>query len=140
MISEKHIERINKVIKDMVFDYNGEILTNGREVNFKYQFEIIGQKKMISVGEYYDHLEVSVKIIDGDKMANLIFAVFKSLGTNIVKDYKLRNQLDRHITNDLSYFFSGDGVRVIISNVEFSEEYEEKINHIIKTELNVEKN
>ncbi len=130
MISEKHIERINKVIKDMVFDFNGEILTNDREVNFKYQFEIIGQKKMISVGEYYDHLEVSVKIIDGDKMANLIFAVFKSLGTNIVKDYKLRNQLDRHITNDLSYFFSGDGVRVIISNVEFSEEYEEKIESV----------
>ncbi len=140
MISEKHIERINKVIKDMVFDFNGEILTNDREVNFKYQFEIIGQKKMISVGEYYDHLEVSVKIIDGDEMVSLIFAVFKSLGTNIVKDYKLRNQLDRHITNDLSYFFSGDGVRVIISNVEFSEEYEEKINNIIKTELNGEKN
>jgi hypothetical protein len=140
MISERHIERINKVIKDMVFDFNGEILTNDREVNFKYQFEIIGQKKMISVGEYYDHLEVSVKIIDGDKMVNLIFAVFKSLGTNIVKDYKLKNQLDRHITNDLSYFFSGEGVRVIISNVEFSEEYEEKINHIIKTELNAEKN
>ncbi len=140
MISEKHIERINKVIKDMVFDFNGEILTNDREVNFKYQFEIIGQKKMISVGEYYDHLEVSVKIIDGDEMVSLIFAVFKSLGTNIVKDYKLRNQLDRHITNDLSYFFSGEGVRVTISNVEFSEEYEEKINHIIKTELNAEKN
>ena len=140
MISEKHIERINKVIKDMVFDFNGEILTNGREVNFKYQFEIIGQKKMISVGEYYDHLEVSVKIIDGDEMVNLIFAVFKSLGTNIVKDYKLRNQLDRHITNDLSYFFSGEGVRITISDIEFSEEYEEKINNIIKTELNGEKN
>jgi uncharacterized membrane-anchored protein YjiN (DUF445 family) len=140
MISEKHIERINKVIKDMVFDFNGEILTNGREVNFKYQFEIIGQKKMISVGEYYDHLEVSVKIIDGDEMVSLIFAVFKSLGTNIVKDYKLRNQLDRHITNDLSYFFSGEGVRITISDIEFSEEYEEKINNIIKTELNGEKN
>jgi len=130
MISEKHIERINKVIKDMVFDFNGEILTNGREVNFKYQFEIIGQRKMISVGEYYDHLEVSVKIIDGDEMVSLIFAVFKSLGTNIEKDYKLRNQLDRHITNDLSYFFSGEGVRVIISNVGFSEEYEEKIESV----------
>jgi uncharacterized membrane-anchored protein YjiN (DUF445 family) len=140
MISEKHIERINKVIKDMVFDFNGEILTNGREANFKYQFEIIGQKKMISVGEYYDHLEVSVKIIDGDEMVSLIFAVFKSLGTNIVKDYKLRNQLDRHITNDLSYFFSGEGVRITISDIEFSEEYEEKINNIIKTELNGEKN
>jgi len=140
MISEKHIEKINKVIKDMVFDFNGEILTNDREVNFKYQFEIIGQKKMISVGEYYDHLEVSVKIIDGDEMVSLIFAVFKSLGTNIVKDYKLRNQLDRHITNDLSYFFSGEGVRITISDIEFSEEYEEKINHIIKTELNAEKN
>lgn len=130
MISEKHIEKINNVIKDMVFDFNGEILTNGTEVNFKYQFEIIGERKMISVGEYYDHLEISVKIIDGDKMVSLIFAVFKSLGTNIEKDYKLRNQLDRHITNDLSYFFSGEGVRVIISNVEFSEEYEEKIESV----------
>ena len=26
MISEKHIERINKVIKDMVFDYDGKIV------------------------------------------------------------------------------------------------------------------
>ena len=43
MISEKHIEKINRVIKDMVFDYNGEIHIEGLHINFKYQFQIIGQ-------------------------------------------------------------------------------------------------
>ena len=34
MISEKHIERINKVIKDMVFDYDGKIFTPNLTLSF----------------------------------------------------------------------------------------------------------
>jgi hypothetical protein len=132
MISEKHIEKINNVIKDMVFDYNGESL-DGVYVNFKYQFKIIGQRQLISVGELYDHLQILVKIIDGDEKSTVIFAVFKSLNVNITKEYRLRNSLDRNVSEELSYFFGVDGVRVIISDIEFSEEYEEKINDTIGT-------
>jgi hypothetical protein len=132
MISEKHIEKINNVIKDMVFDYNGEAL-DGVYVNFKYQFKIIGQRQLISVGELYDHLQILVKIIDGDEKSTVIFAVFKSLNVNITKEYRLRNSLDRNVSEELSYFFGVDGVRVIISDIEFSEEYEEKINDTIGT-------
>jgi hypothetical protein len=130
MISEKHIEKINRVIKDMVFDYNGEVHIEGLHINFKYQFQIIGQREMISVGELYDYLQISVKIIDGDEKSTVIFAVFNSLNVNLLKEYRLRNTLDREITEELNYFFGGEGVRVMISSIEFSEEYEEKIESV----------
>ena len=133
MISEKHIEKINNVIKDMVFDYNGEIHISEVYANFKYQFKIIGQREMISVGELYDYLQISVEIIDGDEKSTVIFAVFKSLNVNITKEYRLRNSLDRNVSEELSYFFGGEGVRVTVSNIEFSEEYEEKINNTMET-------
>ena len=130
MISEKHIEKINKVIKDMVFDYNGEVHIAGVYANFKYQFQIIGQREMISVGELYDHLQILVEIIDGDEKSTVIFAVFSSLNVNILKEYRLRNKLTRDITEELDYFFGGEGVRVMISSIEFSEGYEEKIESV----------
>ena len=130
MISEKHIEKINRVIKDMVFDYNGEVHIEGLHINFKYQFQIIGQREMISVGELYDHLQILVEIIDGDEKSTVIFAVFSSLNVNILKEYRLRNTLTRDITEELDYFFGGEGVRIIISDIEFSEEYEEKIESV----------
>jgi hypothetical protein len=133
MISEKHIEKINNVIKDMVFDYNGEIHISEVHANFKYQFKIIGQREMISVGELYDYLQILVEIIDGDKKSTVIFAVFNSLNINLLKEYRLRNTLDREITEELDYFFGGEGVRVTVSNIEFSEEYEEKINNTMET-------
>jgi hypothetical protein len=133
MISEKHIEKINNVIKDMVFDYNGEVHIDGMYVNFKYQFQIIGQKEMISVGELYDYLQILVEIIDGDERSTVLFAVFQSLNADIRKEYRLRNSLDREITEELNYFFGGEGVRVTVSNIEFSEEYEEKINNTMET-------
>jgi hypothetical protein len=130
MISEKHIEKINRVIKDMVFDYNGEVHIEGLHINFKYQFQIIGQREMISVGELYDHLQILVEIIDGDEKSTVIFAVFSSLNVNILKEYRLRNKLTRDITEELDYFFGGEGVRVMISSIEFSEGYEEKIESV----------
>jgi hypothetical protein len=88
---------------------------------------------MISVGELYDYLQISVEIIDGDEKSTVIFAVFQSLNVDVMKEYRLRNSLDREITEELDYFFGGEGVRVTVSNIEFSEEYEEKINNTMET-------
>ena len=128
IISEKHIEKINKVIKDMVFDYDGNIFTPDMSIDFQYQFKIIGQKKMISVGEYYDYLNVAVEIIDGGERTTHIFAVFKAMSNNLTKDYILTNRLHNSISEELSYFFSEDYVRVNVINIEFDEEYGQKIN------------
>jgi hypothetical protein len=127
MISEKHIERINKVIKDMVFDYNGKIFTPDLNIEFQYQFIITGQRQMISVGDYYDYLNVIVKIIGGNERTTKFFVVFQSLNDNLNKDYMLNNYLGNSISDELSYFFAEDHVRVNLVNIEFNEEYKQKI-------------
>jgi hypothetical protein len=127
MISEKHIERINKVIKDMVFDYDGKIFTPDLNIEFQYQFIITGQRRMISVGEYYDHLDVFIEIIDGNERTTKFFVVFKTLNDNLNKDYMLNNYLGNSISDELSYFFGEDYVRVRLVKIQFSEEYNQKI-------------
>jgi len=130
MISEKHIQRINKIISNIIFDYVGEI-SYGLEIKFKYQFVITGQRKMISVGEYYDYLDVLVEITDGDKRVTTIFSVFKTLKDSLLKDYKLNNRLTNLINEELKYFFEGDGARVRIVKIQFSDDYSEKIENTV---------
>ena len=129
MISEKHIERINKVIKDMVFEYEGNIFTTDLEIKFDYQFAITGQRKMISVGEYYDYLDVLIEIINADERSTKLLAVFKLLNNNTQYDYILKTRLSQALSEELSYFFNETYVRVNIVKVQISEELQEKIDN-----------
>ena len=130
MISEKHIEKINKIIKDMVFDFHGEVVSPGLKADFQYQFQINGQRKMISVGELYDYLTVSVEILDGDEKTTKIFAVLTELNTNILKDYRLGIYLTTSITEDLAPFFREGEYRVTIEDISFSNEFQDKIDQM----------
>jgi len=134
MISEKHIERINKVIKDMVFEFEGEIFTPDLKVKFEYQFAITGQRKMISVGEYYDFLDVLVEIVDADEKSLKLLAVVKLLNNDVNNDYILKTRLDNALSEELSYFFNESYVRVMIVKIQFSEELKNKID-VILTEI-----
>jgi hypothetical protein len=111
----------------MVFDYDGKIFTPDLNIEFQYQFIITGQRRMISVGEYYDHLDVLVEIIDGNERTTKFFVVFKTLNDNLNKDYMLNNYLGNSISDELSYFFGEDYVRVRLVKIQFSEEYNQKI-------------
>mgnify|MGYP000358593005 CR=1 FL=1 len=130
MILEKHIQRINNVIKDMVFDYDGDIVTD-LKINFQFQFIITGQRRMISVGEYYDYLDVLVEIIDGDERATKIFHVFKALKNNLDKDYRLNNYLTYLIGEELKYFFGDEHVGIKIVKIQFSDDYNYEIDNLI---------
>jgi hypothetical protein len=130
MISEKHIQRINMILKDMVFDFHGEIITPGMKSDFQYQFEITGQRKMISVGELYDYLNVSVEIVGGDERSTKVFNILNALSTNIIKDYRLNNYLTTSITEDLSPFFREGEYRVRIEDISISDEFQEKIDQM----------
>jgi hypothetical protein len=131
MISEKHIERINKVIKDMVFEFEGNIFTPDLRVNFDYQFTITGQRQMISVGEYYDYLDVLVEIVDADEKSLKFLAVYNLLKNDINKDYILKTRLDNAISEELSYFFNESYVRVQIVKIQIGEELQEKIEDVL---------
>jgi hypothetical protein len=130
MYTEEKLRRVNKIIKDMVFNYDGKIFTPGLNIKFQYQFKITGQKKMISVGDYYDFLIVSVKIIGGDKDSIIIFNIFDKMGSNVTKDYMLTNRLSREISEELQYFFGPDHVRVHFGDnaITLGDEYQQEIN------------
>jgi hypothetical protein len=131
MISEKHKQRINNVIKDMVFEFEGNIFTPDLKVKFDYQFTITGQRQMISVGEYYDYLDILVEIVDADEHSTKLLAVFKLLNNDVNKDYILKTRLNTALSEELSYFFNESYVRVTIVGVEIGEELQEKIDNIL---------
>ena len=128
MYTEEKIRRVNKVIKDMIFDFEGEIHT-GMHVNVEYQFQITGTRKMISVGEWYDFLVVDITIVDGDKRFDILSKIMPEL---ITKEYRLLVNLDRSISDELVYFFDGSQPRIHIPSggVKLSDEYLRKIDEL----------
>lgn len=128
MYSDEKIRRVNKVIKDMVFECQGEIHT-GMFVNIEYQFQITGTRKMISVGEWYDFLIVDITIVDGDKRFDILSKIMPEF---VTKEYRLLVNLDRSISEELEYFFDGRQPRIHIprGGVKLSEEYKQKIDNL----------
>ena len=131
MYTEEKLRRVNKVIKDMVFTYEGQLIVGlDWKAKFDYQFQIKGVKQMISVGELYDYLMVDVTIIDGDKMF-LVSA--KLMGMFVTNEYLLKNNLSMNISEELQYFFGSDYVRVTLdkdkSSIKLSDELKEKIDN-----------
>jgi hypothetical protein len=131
MYTEEKLRRVNKVIKDMVFTYEGQLIVGLEwKAKFDYQFQIKGVRQMISVGELYDYLMVDVTIIDGDKMF-LVSA--KLMGMFITDEYLLKNNLSMNISEELQYFFGSDYVRVTLdkekSSIKLSDELKKKIDN-----------
>ena len=85
MYTEEKIRRVNKIIRDMIFECKGEV-NIGLTVNVEYQFRITGVKKMISVGDWYDFLVVDVTIVGGDERFNILCKIMPEL---VTKDYRL---------------------------------------------------
>ena len=128
MYTEEKLRRVNKIIKDMVFECKGEI-HSGMFVTVEYQFQITRVKKMISVGEWYDFLVVDVTIVDGDKRFDVLSKIMPEF---VTKEYRLLVNLDRSISEELEYFFDGSQPRIHIPNggVKLSEEYQRKIDEM----------
>ena len=133
MYTEEKLRRVNKVIKDMVFTYEGQLMVGLEwKAKFDYQFQIKGVRQMISVCEFYDYLMVDVTIIDGDKMF-LVSA--KLMGSSFTNEYLFKNNLSTSISEELQYFFGSDYVRVTLdkekSTIKLSDELKEKIDNFI---------
>jgi hypothetical protein len=121
MYNPEKLKKINKIIKDMVFDYYGPI-ASGFESGFQYQFQIVGVRQMISVGEMYDFLEVEVTIIKG--YTN--FSIYHQFFPEVLKEYILQVRLNQEISEELQYFF-GSTIRVTILKVKLNDEYKREI-------------
>ena len=115
------------VIKDMVFNCKGDIgFFNKKE--FNYQFRIVGQKHMISVGEYYNYLTVDITIVDGSPETTFILKHVPDM----LNDYRTFHSITSDISEELQYFFGSDHVRVITNDgkIKIGNEFQEKIDEL----------
>lgn len=112
MLNEKEIDRLNSFLQNKTFKYNRGIFHYDLpgEVDFDYKFKILGYKKMIRVGEYYDYLKISVKFMNfRDDISKLIFSrrgLNKEYFNKLFKEnlYYFRNTLAEEIETILSMF------------------------------------
>ena len=127
MLTEKQLNRINKLLSTRTFKYKGQIINDLPESmisDIDYKFKIDGYKKMTSVGEEYDYALLNVVITGlNDKFSQLLFTPEDNeQGKMIAKSfenrlYKFYSDLNLEMTRFLRIF--DDNIRTTIDSLTF---------------------
>ena len=134
-MTEKEINDINNYLEGKTFTDNVRIWGSDEpDFELEYEFKILGTKKMISVGEYYDHLIIDIDIVDADDITTQIFGIYAGRGNDyknriekMVKDnYLLMTDITNSIRDFLKYFSTGY-VRTTVNNITISDSFIKKI-------------
>jgi hypothetical protein len=135
MFNEKEREQVNRYLSNETFTCSVPFFsTDGIEYEVEYSFKVVGERRMISVGEYFMYAEVDLEILDIEEKYKLYF---KIMGKNFDKDrlvriffekeYTFTNWIRECIGENLKYFTDGDYPRVSIKNITMSDELYENI-------------
>ena len=135
MLTEKQLNRINKLLSTRTFKFKGQIidgLPESMNSDIDYKFKIDGYKKMTSVGEEYDYALLNVVITGlNDRFSQLLFTPEDNeQGKMIAKSfenglYKFYSDLNLEMTNFLRIFDSN--IRTTIHSLTFDVEKPENI-------------
>lgn len=147
-MTEKDINSINRFLDKKIFDTKVRIwdVEESDLFELSYKFKILGTKKMISVGEYYDFLKLDVEIVGSNDVTKQLFAIFlrheypervagdfdKRLDRFIKNSYLIKVDLDKSISGLLKYFL-GEEPRIVIENVSASDSFIQDIIDIQNT-------
>lgn len=134
-MTEKDINSINRFLEDNTFNANVRIWSSDDyRFELEYTFKILGTRKMMSVGEYYDHLRLDIEIVDADQVTTQLFGIYFRL-SEVIKDavvrliqqnYLIKVDLQKSIS-DLLKYFSNDYPHTVIENISVSDSFIKKI-------------
>lgn len=132
MLTKKEIDRLNGILKNKIFKYSKGLFDYDLpgENDFDFKFQILGYKQMISVGEYYDYLKVSVTILNfRDVLSQNIFLRIGKNGDFFNKYFKenmyfFRINLREEIRVIMSMF--EPDVRISIENIQIDDNGEKE--------------
>ena len=135
MLTEKQLDRINKLLSDRTFKFKGQIINDLPESmssDIDYKFKVDGYKKMTSVGEEYNYALLNVVITGlNDKFSQLLFTPEDNeQGKMIAKSfenrlYKFYSNLNLNMTRFLRIF--DENIRTTIDSLTFDVEKPENI-------------
>ena len=142
MYTNQEQAQLNKFLERETFTMESDFFGD-QKFEVEYKFKLVGVKKMISVGEYYDYIRVFVTIIDGEKSFKRLLRAISYIQKQdtkvflqdyLKKEYRFNNQLSNSISDDLKYFSDGkDHVRV---NIEYIILSDKLFDEVRKIELN----
>jgi len=127
MLTEKQLNRINKLLSTRTFKFKGQIipdLPESMRADIDYKFKIDGYRKMTSVGEEYDYALLNVVIIGlNDQLSQLIFSPENNEQGKIIarsfenRLYKFYSNLNLEMTRFLRIF--DENIRTTIDSLTF---------------------
>ena len=130
MLSERAIERINNLLKDQTFNYNGNLL-HDIDCDIDFKIELLGYRNMISVGTEYPYIRVKIIFTKfKDEISKLIFGRMKEVGGNhafnfmkssLSMKYGLINYLSSvfHVLDEENY------KNIVIDDIEIRDNFED---------------
>jgi hypothetical protein len=138
MFNEKERNQINKFLANQTFTCSVPFFLNdGPKYDIEYRFKIVGERRMMSVGEYYMYAEVDLEILDIQETHK---PYFKIMGMNFDKDgligvffkkeYSFIYGIIRCVGELLKYFTGGDTPRVNLKNITMSDELYDNIMNV----------
>jgi hypothetical protein len=127
MLTEKQLDRINKLLSTRTFKFRGYLipdLPESMKSDIDYKFKVDGYRKMTSVGEEYDYAKLNVVITGlNDRFSQLLFTPEDNeQGKTIARSfenrlYKFYSDLNLEMT-DFLRIFDGD-IRTTIDSLTF---------------------
>jgi len=127
MLTEKQLNRINKLLSDRTFKFKGQIINDlpkSMSSDIDYKFKIDGYRKMTSVGVEYNYALLNVVITGlNDKFSQLLFTPENNeQGKMIAKSfenrlYKFYSNLNLEMTRFLRIF--DENIRTTIDSLTF---------------------
>jgi hypothetical protein len=127
MLTEKQLNRINKLLSTRTFKFKGQIipdLPESMRADIDYKFKIDGYRKMTSVGEEYDYALLNVVITGlNDRFSQLLFTPEDNEQGKIIarsfenRLYKFYSDLNLEMTNFLRIF--DEDIRTTIDSLTF---------------------
>jgi hypothetical protein len=117
MLSEKLINKVNKLIENRVFNYNDNLLygINDITANVDYKIKLLGYKQMYGAGQSYNYLMVSVEFVkyNNEISKYTLSKLPKTTSNDYLSNFK--RKLSSEISTFLSIFVDADN-KVIITN------------------------
>jgi len=148
MFTEKEISQINKSLANKEFETQVGLYPDSVDMHtLRFSFEIVGTRKMISVGEYFDYAFYDITILDVSEMLkkylSIVLEIFyqnKLEGTMkerleywFKKDSYILRMVNEEIDNVLEYYHTGDRTRTSMRDVYLTDKLVEEIkNTVIK--------
>ena len=136
MFTEKEILKINKSLENQEFETQVGLYPDSENTHtLTFTFEIVGSRKMISVGEYYDYAVYDITILDVSetlkKYLSIVLEIFyqnKLEGTMkerleywFKKDSYILRKVNQEIDNMLGYYHTGNITRSTMRDVYLSD-------------------